>query len=87
MGGLSQGEYTFLLLAIGIDNVLQRPCKTTTACGEESIDLGALGLKESEKKVTRFVQSVDTEAVRLTDYDRQQYRRLDAHPFNSPSAF
>ena len=53
----------------------------------ENVDLGALCLKESEKKVTRFVQSVDTEAVRLTDYDRQQYRRFDAHPFNSPSAF
>ena len=59
MGGLSQGEYTFLLLAIGIDNVLQRPCKTTTACGEESIDLGALGLKELGKKVIRYVISVD----------------------------
>ena len=53
----------------------------------ENVDLGALGLKESEKKVTRFVQSVDTEAIRLTDFDPQQYCRLDAHPLNSSCAF
>ena len=59
MGGLSHGEYLSLLLGIGTDNVLQRPCKSTTVCGEGSIDLGALGLEELGKKVTRYVKSVD----------------------------